>query len=160
MKASLDRHDNHDKPATGPDRTRQDQGLGCPSPDHASLESKPKAEAAVSDWHTTPMELQCQATDLKVHPAYLVVRQASHAGPHLFGGGAQGAEDLKELVDLRVSWEQGTPGHHLSKDAAHRPHVHWAGVLALAEEDLRGTVPQRNNLEREGRAREQQNKNH
>ena len=79
--------------------------------------------------------------------AYLVVRQAGDAGPHLLGGRAQSAEDLEELVNLRVSREEGAARDHLGKDAANRPHVNRAGVLAPAKEDLRSTIPQGNHLQ-------------
>lgn len=37
----------------------------------------------------------------------------------------------------------------LTKDAAYRPHVHRSGVISGAEEHLRGTVPQGDNLQAE-----------
>lgn len=39
-------------------------------------------------------------------------------------------EDLKDLIDLGVTGEQGFTSAHLSKDSAHRPHVYTSRVLA------------------------------
>lgn len=89
------------------------------------------------------------ASDLVGGPlgeAGLVVGQAGDAWPHLLGGGAQGAEDAEELVDLRVTGPQGALVDHLDKDGADGPNVHSRRVLALAKEDLGRAVPQGDHL--------------
>lgn len=55
-------------------------------------------------------------------------------------------ENLEDLVNLRITWEQRLAGAHLGKYAAHRPHVYTRGVLPTTQQDLRSTVPQRHNL--------------
>lgn len=55
-------------------------------------------------------------------------------------------EDLENLVNLRVTGEQGLSRAHLRKDAAHGPHVHTGRVLPAAEQDLGGAVPERHDL--------------
>lgn len=55
-------------------------------------------------------------------------------------------EDLKDLVNLRVSREQRLACAHLGEDAADRPHVDTSRVLATTEQNLWSTVPQSNNL--------------
>jgi hypothetical protein len=42
-------------------------------------------------------------------------------------------EDLEDLVDLRVTGEQGLAGAHFGEDAAYRPHVDTGGVLPTTE---------------------------
>lgn len=55
-------------------------------------------------------------------------------------------EDLKELVNLRVSMEEWFLGHHLCKNAGHTPHVDWAGIPMRAQQDLWGSIPQSHHL--------------
>lgn len=57
-------------------------------------------------------------------------------------------ENLKDLVDFRVSGEQWLPRAHLREDRTNRPHVNPGRVLASTQEDLRGAIPQRNHLNR------------
>ncbi len=96
----------------------------------------------------------------------LEVGVAGHAGPDVLGRGAEEAagelelawvhgacsdtdnlpEDLEDLVNLGVAREQGLAGAHLGKDAADRPHVDAGGVLAAAEQNLRGAVPEGDDL--------------
>ena len=64
-------------------------------------------------------------------------------------------EDLEDLIDLRVTHEQRLLLHQLSKDATDGPHVDAERVLALAEKDLRSSVPKgldlvRKRLDRDG----------
>jgi hypothetical protein len=55
-------------------------------------------------------------------------------------------EDPEDLVNLRVSWEEGLPHDHLGKDASHRPHVERGRVVPRAKQNLGSPVPERNNL--------------
>lgn len=55
-------------------------------------------------------------------------------------------KDLEDFVDFRIAREKRFPGAHLGEDAAHGPHVDASGVLAASEKDLRGAVPQRDDL--------------
>jgi hypothetical protein len=66
--------------------------------------------------------------------------------PNLLVGSSEHAENTEELVDLRVSGEQGPPHDKLRKDATNRPDVDGCGVVLGSEEDLRRTVPESNNL--------------
>ena len=34
-------------------------------------------------------------------------------------------ENLEKLIDLRIPRKQWPLIHHLSKDTAHRPYIHW-----------------------------------
>lgn len=47
----------------------------------------------------------------------------------------------EELVDFRVTVEQGSLGEHLGKYAGHTPHVNWTGVAMRAEQDLWSSIP-------------------
>lgn len=55
-------------------------------------------------------------------------------------------EDLEDLVNLGIAREERLAGTHLGEDAADGPHVNAGGVLASTEQDLRGAVPQSNDL--------------
>lgn len=50
-------------------------------------------------------------------------------------------EDLENLVDFRVAWEERLAGAHLGEDAAYRPHIDAGGVLTTSKENLRSAVP-------------------
>jgi len=45
------------------------------------------------------------------------------------GGRTKDLDDVIQLVDVRVSWEERLPGQHLHQQAAHRPHIHRPGTL-------------------------------
>jgi hypothetical protein len=55
-------------------------------------------------------------------------------------------EDLEDLVDLRVTGEQGLAGAHLGEDGADGPHIDTGGVLAASKQNFGGAVPQCNDL--------------
>lgn len=50
-------------------------------------------------------------------------------------------EDLEDLIDLRVTREQGLARAHFGEDATNRPHVDAGGVLSAAEKDFGRTIP-------------------
>lgn len=52
------------------------------------------------------------------------------------------AEDLEDLVDLRVAWEERFPSCHFGEDATDAPHVNTSAVLPAAEENLRRAIPE------------------
>lgn len=60
--------------------------------------------------------------------------------------GADVPENLENLVNLRVAREERLARAHLGKDAADGPHVDARRVLAAAEENLGGAVPERDDL--------------
>lgn len=74
--------------------------------------------------------------------AALEVGEAGDAGPVVFTGRAEDAEDFEDLVDFRVTGEERLAGGHLGEDAADRPHVDAGAVLAAAEQDLGSAVPE------------------
>ena len=85
-----------------------------------------------------------EPTDLERRPhgeIFVPVLVAGHAWPDVLVGGTQDAEDLEELVDLRVAGEQRSLGGHFCEDRADCPHVHGQRVGLAAEEDLRWAVP-------------------
>jgi hypothetical protein len=55
-------------------------------------------------------------------------------------------EDPEDLVDLRVSWEEGLPHDHLGEDTPHGPHVERCRVVSGSEQDLGSSVPQGDDL--------------
>ena len=79
-----------------------------------------------------------------------VIGEVGDAGPGLLRRGAASAEDLVELVDLAITGPEGAAVHHLRENDSNAPHVDRAGILALAQEDLWGTVPEGDNLVRVG----------
>lgn len=54
-----------------------------------------------------------------------------------------------KLVNLAERGEEGAAVTHLSHNASNAPQVHGAGVDAGAHENLGGTVPQSDNLNKE-----------
>lgn len=72
----------------------------------------------------------------------LEVWEGSHARPVGFGGSTEDAEDLEDLINLRVTREERLASSHLSEDAANRPHVDTSRVLATTEQDLGCAVPE------------------
>ena len=55
-------------------------------------------------------------------------------------------KNLKYLINLRISNEQGFPLSHLSKYTTNAPNINRCRVLLGPKQDLRSTVPQRNHL--------------
>jgi len=73
-------------------------------------------------------------------------RQVECIRPVAFAGGSQHLENLKDLVNLTVTREQGATLSHLSKNAASGPQINSQRVGFLAEQDLRASVPECNHL--------------
>ena len=59
-------------------------------------------------------------------------------------------EDAVNLVDLGVSRKQRLHIRHFSDDATDAPHVHESSVHGVAQQDLRGAVPARDDLQSNG----------
>jgi len=76
----------------------------------------------------------------------LVVGEGGDARPDVLGRGSKGPEDFENLVDFRVAREEGVAGDHLGEDAANAPDIDGDGVVLAAEEDLRGAVPEGDDL--------------
>ena len=76
----------------------------------------------------------------------LEVLEGSDARPNAVVRGTHGAEDAENLIDFRVTRPEGLLVHHLSKDGTHGPNINRGGVLAGAQQDLGGAVPQGDNL--------------
>lgn len=66
------------------------------------------------------------------------------------GRGAVVLEDLEDLVDLAIPAEERFLFDELSEDTPDGPDVHSQTVLALAQQDLGGPVPQGLDFMREG----------
>ena len=60
--------------------------------------------------------------------------------------GHNSPEDLEDLVNLRVTREEGLSCAHLGKDATDGPHVDASRVLTSTQENLGGSVPQGDDL--------------
>ena len=78
-------------------------------------------------------------------------------GKQTVEGNKNTPKDTEELIDFRITVEKRRLGHHFSKDSTNAPDVHRASIALRAEENLRCSVPKRNNLaekEREERERE------
>lgn len=78
----------------------------------------------------------------------LPVGEVRDARPDLLRGSPEDAEDAIELVDLRVAGEHGGLCEHLAEDDPDGPDVDWRRILLLAQQHLRGAVPQRHHLVR------------
>lgn len=92
----------------------------------------------------------------------LEVREAGDTGPCDFvwgskesGGyldhvflllGGHVPEDLEDLINFRITREQGLAGAHLCKDSTARPHVDTGGILTTAEENLGRAIPECHDL--------------
>lgn len=64
----------------------------------------------------------------------------------VFSGG-RAPEDLEDLVDLRVTWEERVAAEdHLCEDAPDGPHVDRSRVVSRAEKDFGCAVPQGDDL--------------
>lgn len=61
-------------------------------------------------------------------------------------GGALHLKYFEDLIDFRVAYEQGFSLGHFSEDAANGPNVYRCWVLFSSKKNLRGSVPQRDNL--------------
>lgn len=83
---------------------------------------------------------------LPLREAALEVWEGRHTRPVGFGRSAEDAEDLEDLVNLGVTWEEGLAGSHLGEDAADGPHVDTSGVLAATEQDFGRAVPESDDL--------------
>jgi hypothetical protein len=83
---------------------------------------------------------------LPLREAALEVWEGGHTGPVCLGRGTENAEDLEDLVDLGVTWEERLAGSHLGEDAANGPHVDTSGVLATTKQNLRRAVPEGDDL--------------
>lgn len=83
---------------------------------------------------------------IRIHLAELretlfVLGDLSNARPVLFGRSSPELEDLENLVNFRVPNKQRSSLVHFVKDASHCPCVHSQGVLSLAQENFRRSVP-------------------
>ena len=76
----------------------------------------------------------------------LEIVQSKSIWPVVLVRSAKNLEDLENLVNLRVSHEQRTSLHHLSKDAACRPEIDSEGISFLAEQNLWTPVPECDDL--------------
>ena len=73
--------------------------------------------------------------------AFIVLSKFGDAWPGCLTWGTEGLEDEEELVDLAVTWEEGSLGGEFCHDAAKTPDVNGRAVVLLPEEDFRGAVP-------------------
>ena len=80
----------------------------------------------------------------------LILGEIGNAGPRALRGGAHDAEDADDLVVVGRAGEQGPTRVHLRHDAARGPDVDARVVRPTAQQDIRGAVPQRHDLVREG----------
>ena len=55
-------------------------------------------------------------------------------------------ENVKQLLELGISGEQCLPSNHFSEDASHGPHVDGGGIVSGAKQNLRSSVPERDNF--------------
>lgn len=83
---------------------------------------------------------------LPLREAALEVGEGRDTRPVGFGRSAQNAEDLEDLIDLRVTREERLAGSHLGEDAANGPHVDTSGVLATTEQNFGRAVPESDDL--------------
>lgn len=88
-------------------------------------------------------------TAVVTHFVGLVVRQLGHPGPRLLGGGTHHAEDLVQLIeDVPHAGEARVPVQHFDEDATNAPDVEGGVVVGGPQQDVRGTVPQCDDLVR------------
>lgn len=76
----------------------------------------------------------------------LVLGKLGDTRPRTLRRSAHETENLLQLVFIGGSREQGTTGIHLSHDATSRPNVDRGVVSARAQQDVRGTVPECDDL--------------
>lgn len=83
-------------------------------------------------------------TPLLVHgQLHLVVQlEALHARPHVRRERAAQLGDEQQLLGLAAALHDRRPCPHLGHDAPGAPHVHGRSVVAVAEQELWGPVPQ------------------
>lgn len=55
-------------------------------------------------------------------------------------------ENMKQLLELRVTREQSLPSNHLSENATNGPHVDSSGVMSGTKKHLGSPIPESNNL--------------
>jgi hypothetical protein len=55
-------------------------------------------------------------------------------------------ENLEDLINFGVAREEWSSGAHLSEDYSNRPHIYTSRVLPASKKNLRGTIPQCDNL--------------
>ena len=60
--------------------------------------------------------------------------------------GAEDFENFEDLIDLRIADEKWSTLYHLCKNATSGPQIDTKTVGFLTKEDLRASVPQRDNL--------------
>lgn len=78
----------------------------------------------------------------------LVLGKLSDTGPSTLGRSSHYAEDPHNLVFVCGSGEQRPSSVHLGHDAACRPYVDACVVCSAAQEDVGGSVPQRDDFVR------------
>lgn len=78
------------------------------------------------------------------------VLELRHTRPDIFGRRTELPEDLEELVDLGIAREEWAFRDHLDEDRTDGPNIDRWGVRLAPEQDFRWTVPQRDDLMREG----------
>ena len=75
-----------------------------------------------------------------------VVWQFGTVGPVYVTWSAHDLKHFKNLVNLRVSREERPPVHHFHEDRSNSPDIDGCRVSLLAEQDFRGSVPQRDHF--------------
>jgi len=63
-----------------------------------------------------------------------------HGENLLTGWGTEDFDDLDQLVDTALSWEDGLAEHELSDDAADGPDINVSAILGVSEDQLWCTV--------------------
>ena len=87
------------------------------------------------------------AVDTPLREGNFHLRQLADALPQaVVAGRTKALEDLEDLADLALTVEQRLPMGQLVQNAADRPHVNTGRVHFATEQDLRRTVPERDNL--------------
>lgn len=76
----------------------------------------------------------------------LEIGEGCHTWPVCLGRCSEHAENLEDLVNLRVAREERLASSHLCEDASDRPHVDTRTVLASTEQDLGRPVPESDNF--------------
>ena len=103
-----------------------------------------------------PQQLQTQVIDLRQNSAELLgsvdrprrleLGKTRDPRPRPLGRRAHQPEDLEQLVLVRGAGEQGAAREHLRHDAAGAPDVDAGVVSPTPEQDVRGAIPQRDDL--------------
>mmetsp|Transcript_9008 Transcript_9008/g.26205 ORF Transcript_9008/g.26205 Transcript_9008/m.26205 type:complete len:292 (+) Transcript_9008:498-1373(+) len=102
--------------------------------------------------HAGLLEARHELANVQARPVRegrVPVLQRRAARPDLLVRRAEDAEDLEELVDLRVARQERALRGALGEDRANGPHVHGRRVGLAAHEDLRRAVPERHHLVRQ-----------